>query len=541
MCRWFVILVFGSLAAPAFAAQPSPALIPKPVVLEQHEGTFLLTGDCRAAVPVQSQELLEIGLRLAQTIAKSTGLTLPVAAVDAPTPAPRTILLRTAGGDKKLGDEGYELTIAPESIVVQAAKPAGVFYGVQTLCQLLPPGCSSARRPLHRYAIPCLRVVDSPRFTWRAMHLDVARHFFPKEFVKRYIDSIAACKCNVFHLYLTDDQGWRIEIKRYPRLTQLGAWRSGTIKHTWDGQPDEKRYGGFYTQDDIREIVRYARERFVTVVPGISMPGHSQAALACYPELSSTGGPFEVWTRWGITKEVMDPGKEEVFRFVEGVLSEVIELFPSPYIHTGGDEVPRERWKASPAAQARMKQEGLKSEDELQSYFTRRVERFLNSKGRKLIGWDEILQGGLAPNAVVMSWRGTAGGIAAARAGHHVVMTPNAETYFNYMQQKEKRGPGHPGFLSLLKMYRFDPTRGLTPEEARYVLGGQGCLWTEFVPTPADVEFLLFPRLFAMSEVLWSPQTDRDDHDFLNRTAVHLQRLDQAGFSHGDVSSVRGN
>jgi len=250
------------------------------------------------------------------------------------------------------------------------------------------------------------------------------------------------------------------------------------------------------------------------------MPGHSQAALACYPELSSMGGPFEVWTRWGISKEVMDPGKEEVFRFVEGVLSEVIELFPSPYIHTGGDEVPRDRWKASPYAQARMKAEGLKNEDELQSYFTKRVERFLNSKGRQLVGWDEILEGGLSPNAVVMSWRGTAGGMTAARARHQVIMVPHEETYFNYMQQAEKKGPGHPGFLPLLKVYHFDPTRGMTPEMARYVLGGQGCLWTEYVPTPADVEYLLFPRLFAMAEVLWSMQGGRDDQDFLKRVAA---------------------
>jgi hexosaminidase len=361
------------------------------------------------------------------------------------------------------------------------------------------------------------------------MNLDVARHFFDKQFVKRYVDYLAAYKINVFHLYLTDDQGWRIEIKRFPRLTEVAAWRKGTKKHYADGRGDDRRYGGFFTQDDLREIVAYARQRFITVVPGISMPGHSQAALAAYPELSSTGGPFEVWTEWGISKEVMDPGKEEVFRFVEGVLSEALEIFPSRYIHTGGDEVPRDRWKASPYAQARIRREGLTSEDELQSYFTKRVERFLNSKGRQLIGWDEILEGGLAPNAVVMSWRGTKGGITAARAGHQVVMVPHQETYFNYMQHKAKRGPGHTGYLPLATVYRFDPLRGLTAEESKYVLGGQACLWSEYVPTPADAEYLLFPRLLAMAEVLWSPAEGRSERDFFARLPAQLDSLRRAG------------
>jgi hexosaminidase len=366
------------------------------------------------------------------------------------------------------------------------------------------------------------------------MHLDVARHFFDKEFVKQYIDYIATYKINVFHLYLTDDQGWRIKIKNFPRLTEVGAWRNGTGKHYFDGRGDQQRHGGYYTRDDIREIVAYAQQRFITVVPGISMPGHSQAALAAYPELSSTGGPFEVWTQWGISKEVMDPGKEEVFRFVEGVLSEATELFPGRYIHCGGDEVPRDRWRESSYAQARMRAEGLKTEDELQSYFTKRVERLLNSKGRLLVGWDEIIAGGLAPNAVVMSWRGTAGGVTAARAGHDVVMVPNRETYFNYMQHTQRKGPGHTGYLPLMKVYHFEPTRGMSGDEAKHVLGSQACLWTEYIPTPADVEYLLFPRLFAMSEVVWSPASRREDEDFLRRVPVGLARLKQAGVNHYD-------
>jgi hexosaminidase len=498
------------------------------------EGSFNLTSQTRILVEERSAEVRSIGGRLVEKLTSATGYDVALEGFRGGKASDDTILLTTAAGLERLGPEGYELKVTPGGVVIRAAKPAGVFYGVQTLCQLLPPELEAKKpSPSVAWTIPAVEIEDRPRFAWRGMHLDVARHFFDKEFVKKYIDFLASCKINVFHLYLTDDQGWRIEIKRYPKLTEIGAWREGTVMHKRGGQPDKRRYGGYFTQADIREIVDYARERFVTVVPGVSMPGHSQAALAAYPELSSTGGPFQVWTRWGISKEVMDPGKEEVFEFVEAVLTEVIELFPSRYIHTGGDEVPRDRWKASPFAQARMKKEGLADEDELQSYFTKRVERFLNSRGRQLIGWDEILEGGIAPNAVVMSWRGTAGGIAAARSAHDVVMTPNRQTYFNYGQDSSREGPGHTGaLLKLMTVYHFDPTDGMTPAEAKHVLGGQACLWTEYVPTPADVEHLLFPRLFAMAEVLWSPKDRRDDGDFLKRVSAGLQRLDQAGVNH---------
>ena len=486
-------------------------VIPKPAMMERVDGLFHLSNEVK--IVAENRDLLPIARQLTGMIRQQTGCELPVVQETAGK-TPCGIALSTDEAKAELGDEGYDLAVSPEAIVLRAPKPAGLFYGVQTMRQLLRRVDGPATAA---WAIPCVRIEDRPRFAWRGMHLDVARHFFDKQFVKQYIDYLSAYKINTFHLYLTDDQGWRIEIKRYPRLTEIGAWRAGTKKHYFDGRGDDKRYGGYFTQDDLREFVAYARERFITVVPGISMPGHSQAALAAYPELSSTGGPFEVWTEWGISKEVMDPGKEEVFAFVEGVLSEAIAIFPGRYIHTGRDEVPRDRWKSSPYAQARIRQEGLKDEDELQSYFTKRVERFLNSKGRQLIGWDEILEGGLAPNAVVMSWRGTEGGIQAAGAGHHVVMTPNRQTYFNYMQHQEHRGPGHTGFLPLSQVYQFDPLRGLAPEEARYVLGGQACLWTEYVPTPADVEYLLFPRLAAMAEVLWSPPEGRSEEEFRKR------------------------
>ncbi|NUQ61234.1 MAG: beta-N-acetylhexosaminidase [Pirellulales bacterium] len=515
------------LALPLTATgEDTVSLVPKPVQCQRLEGAFSVSPETRIIVGDNADTLLPVARHLAQAIKEQTGYALTVQ------PGGESqggVLLSCAAADAALGDEGYALAVGPNSVVIRAARPAGVFYGVQTLRQLLvrEEAGSAAAKPAR--TIPCVQIEDRPRFAWRGMHLDVARHFFDKQFVKRYIDHISACKLNIFHLYLTDDQGWRIQIRRYPRLTEIGAWRSGTQKHYSDGRGDLARYGGYFTQDDLREIVAYAHERFVTVVPGISMPGHSQAALAAYPELSSTGGPFEVWTDWGISKEVMDPGKEEVFEFVENVLSEVIDVFPSRWIHTGGDEVPRDRWKASPYAQARIRQEGLKDEDGLQSYFTKRVERFLNSKGRALIGWDEILEGGLAPNAVVMSWRGTKGGIEAARAGHHVVMTPNQETYFNYMQHKDRRGPGHAAHLPLLAVYHFDPTRGLSPEEAKYVLGGQACLWTEYVPAPADVEYLLFPRLLAMAEVLWSPLEGRSDSEFVRRVPAQLEKLKETG------------
>jgi len=520
------------------AGEDRVCVIPKPWRMSGAEGTFHLTPQTKILVQSEASELRGIGRQLADKLSSATGHAVTVEESCPDETSGNTILLTTAAGNgdlkEELGEEGYQLTVAPGSVVIRAIKPAGVFHGVQTLYQLLPPEIELGKpSPDVEWAVGAVRIEDRPRFSWRGVHLDVARHFFDKQFVMRYIDFLASHKINVFHLYLTDDQGWRIEIKRYPKLTQIGAWRQGTLMHKRGGPVDTKRYGGYFTQDDIREIVQYAQERFITIVPGVSMPGHSQAALAAYPELSSTGGPFEPWTGWGISKEVMDPGKEEVFEFVEGVLTEVIELFPGPYVHTGGDEVPRDRWKASPFAQARIKAEGLADEDELQSYFTKRVERFLNSKGKRLIGWDEILEGGLAPNATVMSWRGTAGGIEAAKSGHDVVMVPHRQTYFNYAQDSSQKGPGHTGgLLELTTVYHFDPTEGLTPDEAKHVLGGQACLWTEYIPTPADVEYLLFPRLFAMAEILWSPKDRRNDEDFLKRVPAALKRLDARGVNY---------
>jgi hexosaminidase len=367
------------------------------------------------------------------------------------------------------------------------------------------------------------------------MHLDVGRHFFDKEFVKRYIDLIALHKMNTFHIHLTDDQGWRIEIKKYPRLTEIGSKRKESPmignRKKGDGTP----YRGFFTQDDIREIVEYARKRYITVVPELEMPGHSLGALAAYPELSCTGGPHEVMTRWGVFEDVYCAGNDKVFEFMEDVLTEVIELFPGEYIHIGGDECPKARWEKCPKCQARIKKEGLKDEHELQSYFVKRIEKFLNSKGRRLIGWDEILEGGLAPNASVMSWRGTEGGIAAARSGHDVVMSPTTHCYFDYYQSKNRKQEPEAigGFLPLDIVYSFEPVPAeLAPEQRKHVIGAQGNVWTEYIHTPSDVEYMALPRMCALAEVVWTPAELKDWDDFRDRLDRFAERLDAMGVNY---------
>jgi hexosaminidase len=366
------------------------------------------------------------------------------------------------------------------------------------------------------------------------MHLDVSRHFFPVEFVKKFIDGLASYKMNRSHWHLTEDQGWRIEIKKYPRLTEIGAWRKETMveknfdPYVGDGIP----YGGFYTQDEVREIVAYAAERHVTVVPEIEMPGHSTAALAAYPELACTEGPFEVSTIWGVKDDIYCPS-EKTFAFLEDVLTETMELFPSEYIHIGGDEVPKRRWEESELAQEVMRREGLADEHELQSYFIRRIEAFLLSHGRRLIGWDEILEGGLAPEATVMSWRGMEGGIEAARQGHDVIMTPTDHAYFDYYQGPAEEEPlAIGGYLPLEKVYELEPVpEELTEEEGKHILGAQGNVWTEYIKTADHAEYMTFPRLLAMAEVGWTPAERKDWDDFNRRVGSHVERLDARGFN----------
>ena len=492
-----------------------PAVVPQPVEMRSLQGTFTLSGEIQVYTEAKDPEGRAVAEYLVQCLKDQTRL--PAKLVGSDKAMGAQFLLMPAR-DAALGEEGYQLVVTPMKILLQAPQPHGTFLGVQTIRQLLTPHPSN---PLS-WQLPCVRITDQPRYRWRGMLLDCGRHFMSKDFVKRYIDLLVYHKMNVLHWHLTEDQGWRIEIKKYPRLTEIGAWR---------GEGDE-RYGGFYTQKDVKEIVEYAKSRYITVVPEIELPGHSLGALAAYPELSCTGGPFEVTTRWGVHSEVYCAGNDKVFEFLQDVLSEVIELFPSEFIHIGGDECPKARWKECAKCQARIKAEGLKDEHELQSYFIRRIEKFLNSKGRRLIGWDEILEGGLAPNATVQSWRGMRGAIAAATAGHDVISSPTSHCYLDYAQWRAPDEPTWMGFIDLKTCYSFEPTPAqLTPEQARHVLGLEGNIWTEHAPQQR-VDWQVFPRLCALAEVGWSPKEKRDWKDFQSRMKTHYQRLDALGVTY---------
>ncbi|MET9422720.1 beta-N-acetylhexosaminidase [Streptomyces sp. NPDC006540] len=474
---------------------------------------------------------------LRRTVGAATGLPLAPGAGDDGEAIRLRVDLPDAG---HLGPEGYKLYVNGDDIAVHGGGAAGVFWGVQTLRQLLGPE-AYRKAPVaagRRWEVPGALIEDAPRFSWRGLMLDVARHFMPKEGVLRYLDLLAAHKLNVFHFHLTDDQGWRVEIKRHPRLTEVGAWRSRT-KYGHRASPlwDEAPHGGYYTQDDIREIVAYAAERHITVVPEIDIPGHSQAAIAAYPELGNTDvidtTSLTVWDNWGISPNVLAP-TDTTLRFYEGVLEEVLDLFPSAFVHIGGDECPKDQWKASAAAQARIKELGLADEDELQSWFVRHFDRWLTDRGRRLIGWDEILEGGLAPGAAVSSWRGYQGGIAAAEAGHDVVMCPEQQVYLDHRQAAGDDEPMPIGYVRTLEdVYRFEPVPpALAPEAARHVLGTQANVWTEVMQDSARVDYQVFPRLAAFAEVAWStlpPSAERDFADFERRMTAHYARLDALG------------
>lgn len=426
--------------------------------------------------------------------------------------------------------EAYELEIRNKEIIVSASNSAGIFYGIQSLQQLLIN--------VDNGNLPEMKITDSPRFEWRGMHLDCSRHFFSVEEVKKYLDYMSRYKMNNFHWHLTEDQGWRIEIKAFPRLTEVGAWRDGTMIGKYDNQEyDSIRYGGFYTQEEIKEVVEYAHERHINVVPEIEMPGHSLAALAAYPHLSCTGGPFQVAQGWGVFQDVYCAGNEEVFEFLEAVVDEVLELFPSEYIHIGGDESPKKRWENCEKCQKRILEEGLEDEHQLQSYFIQRMERYLNAKGRKIIGWDEILEGGLAPNAAVMSWRGTEGGIAAAKQSHFVVMSPGSPCYFDHYQVEniESEPLAIGGYNPLHKVYAYEPIpEVLNPSESGYILGAQGNVWTEYMKTFSQVEYMAIPRMLALSEVLWSQLEDKNYEGFLNRLKMNTKSLDRMKVNYCD-------
>ncbi len=505
------------------------SIIPRPASLVPRAGRFTLTP--RTVIWVD-HGTATLGRQLAGYLDPATGFDLTVRT--AGTPAGNRIVLRLDPALARLGDEGYLLDVRPGVVSIRAPKAAGVFYGMQSLRQLLPV---EIFREAHvtgvNWTAPALRIEDSPRFAWRGMHLDVARHFMPKEFVKKFIDLLALHKMNIFHWHLTEDQGWRIAINKYPRLTQVGAWRKETVvgpnvrdssQRVFDG----KRHGGFYTQDDVREIVAYAKARFVNVVPEIEMPGHAQAAISAYPELGNTGTQIGVRTFWGVSEHILNPENKTV-AFMQGVLGEVLTLFPSRFIHIGGDEAVKTQWKSSPRAQERIRELGLKDEHELQSWFIRQIDTYLTQQGRRLIGWDEILEGGLAPNATVMSWRGIEGGLAAARAGHDVVMAPNTAVYFDYYQSLDKATEplAIGGFIPLDSVYAYEPVPAeLEPQFVKHILGAQGQLWTEYMPNGKHVEYMAFPRVSALAEVLWTAKNARDFGEFRARLETHLRRLD---------------
>ncbi len=511
-----LILFFLFLSKIGFAQNQLP-LIPYPKEIKMGEGTFTINSKTIIKADEKSFE----AKYLQAAIQQQTGINLPI--IKTIKDFSKINFIEFISKEAMESNEKYHLLISKKAINIEATDAHGIFNGIQTLLQLIP------FEKKESFDLSCLNIFDEPKYSWRGMHLDVSRHFFPKEFIKKYLDYMAMYKMNTFHWHLTDDQGWRIEIKKYPKLTEIGAWRKGSmVGHYRDQKFDSIRYGGFYTQEDIKEIVAYAKARHITVVPEIEMPGHSQAVLAAYPELSCTGGPFEVATKWGILEDVYCP-KEETFEFLENVLTEVMILFPSQYIHIGGDECPKTRWKKCLHCQALIKKERLKDEHELQSYFIKRMEKFVNSKGRQIIGWDEILEGGLAPNAAVMSWRGIKGGIAAAKEKHFVVMTPGSHCYFDHYQGEPKNEPvAIGGYTPVEKVYSYQPTPAeLSEEEAKYILGAQGNVWTEYINNPGNVEYMAMPRMAALSEVVWGTSDAKNYKGFQDRLLQHFSVLDK--------------
>jgi len=429
-------------------------------------------------------------------------------------------------------DDAYTLDVTKDGVVIEGDTYAGTFYGLQSLIQLLPVEQSTA------LVIPAVAIQDAPRFAYRGMHLDVGRHMFPISFIKKYIDYLALHKMNYFHWHLTEDQGWRLEIKKYPKLTTVGAYRDSTIIGHYPGTGSDKtRYGGFYTQQEAKDIVQYAADRHITVIPEIEMPGHASAALASYPWLGCPGtGPYKVEGTWGIFDDVYCAGNDSTFMFLQDVMDEVLAIFPSKYIHIGGDESPKANWKICPLCQKRIAEEGLKDEHELQSYFIQRMEKYINGKGRTIIGWDEILEGGLAPNAIVMSWRGEAGGIAAAQQNHKVIMTPGSHVYFDHAQSEREDSITIGGFTSIEKAYSYEPVpKELTAEQAKYVMGAQANVWTEYMSNPAKVEYQIFPRISALSEVLWTAPEKKDWNDFEKRLLTQFKRYDLWGANYSNA------
>ena len=499
-------------------------VIPQVNKLQQKSGQFSITENTKIS---RGDYLKNEGNYLADMLSLSSGFDIEFA---------------EENGDIQLildqsieNNEGYQLSIRYDEITITGKTAKGVFYGIQTLRQLMPATIDDQNASSTTITIPAVDIVDAPRFSYRGMHLDVGRHFFPVDFIKTYIDMIAMHKMNTFHWHLTEDQGWRIEIKKYPKLTEIGAWRKETLIGHMSGKKEDltydgKRYGGFYTQEQIKDIVAYAEKRHITIIPEIDLPGHSLAALAAYPEFGNFGDQYEVGTYWGIYPQIYAP-TEETFTFIEDILSEVAELFPSEYIHIGGDEALKDEWEKSEYAQELIKKEGLVDENGLQSYFIKRISKFLKSKNKKIIGWDEIIEGGLAPDATIMHWRDWKGSkeiIEAAEEGHNIIMTPTSYCYFDYYQVPKRQQKNVDlcigGYLTAEKVYDFEPMPEKISENAKkHIIGGQGNVWTEYIKTPERVEYMALPRMTALSEVLWSEKENKDWKDFKKRL-LHLSK-----------------
>lgn len=542
MRKVFLLMVVICLSLTAFGqpVEREIAIIPEPVSLEVKDGYFVLPKRVNIASPAPAEMDFTLDY-LQKKLSTATG-----SQVEVNTKSKSQIFLHlNKVSDKVLGSEGYRLSVTPEKVEIYANKPAGLFYGAQTLLQLFPPQIESDKlQPDIVWQIPAVEIVDYPRVAWRGLMLDVSRHFFTVDEVKQYIDNMTKYKFNIFHWHLTDDEGWRIEIKSLPKLTEVGAWRQEQIG--WFGsfsQPDPnapKNYGGYYTQEQIKEIVQYAKERNIQVMPEIDVPGHSSAILAAYPELSCfpetndkfvrTGAPFLDWTTGGrpaaMFENTLCPSNEKVYEFLDKVMTEVAQLFPFEYIHVGGDEAPYTFWEKSDAVKSLMKREKLKNMAEVQSYFGKRLEKIIQAKGKKMMGWDEILEGGITPTTGLMSWRGVKYGIEASKSGHYVVMSPTNYTYIDYMQGDISTEPRVYASLRLNQTYKFDPI----PEgaDANYVLGGQANLWTEQVYNIRQAEYMTWPRAFAVAESVWSPKERKDWDKFVSKTENHFLRFDYA-------------
>lgn len=545
----FVFLIFVQWAHAQQPNSSTPHIIPQPVSLKRGSGEFKLTKE--TVIAVQDEGDHKAANFLNDYLQQVYGFKLDVDKQE----GKGFIRLTTRKFINAPDKDAYALTVTKDGVSIEGDTYTGTFYGIQTLIQLLPPydvqSAINAKEgvSISSLLVPVVTIQDYPRFNYRGMHLDVGRHFFPLSFIKKYIDYLALHKMNYFHWHLTEDQGWRIEIKKYPELTTVGAYRNGTLIGRYPGTGnDNQRYGGFYTQDEVKEIVQYAADRHITVVPEIEMPGHSSAAIAAFPWLScfpdkptkiptkpsatsiqqqAEGRKKLVQETWGVFEDIYCAGNDSTFHFLENVLDEVLTLLPSTYIHVGGDEAPKTHWKKCPKCQARIKQEGLKDEHELQSYFIQRMEKYLNSKGRTLIGWDEILEGGLAPNAIVMSWRGEKGGIEAAKQKHQVIMTPQTPVYFDHTQTRNEDSITIGGYNPIEAVYAYEPVpSALSAEEAKYVMGAQANVWTEYIKYPSKVEYMIFPRMSALSEVLWTPKEKKNWSDFQKRLQTQFKRYD---------------